>query len=259
MRVDGIRLLITGALLVVPSVAPGSVDSVLQQESRNLYTKVPDAAISLPAGGRVRLSELWRDKPLLITLFYSNCTGACNPFLRSLKSAIDATGGPRGDYRVVSLSFDPSDTVEKVAALATSLGIAENDEWLFGTASSQDVNRVAAAVGFWYKRQPQAGQYDHPTLVAAVRDGKIVRVLLGSTVSRRRFQEMLMDIKGDFVPFYASPGEKTIFRCLQVDEATGQVRLNWGLLLLLLPAFAALAVAALLFRIRKGAGPGGTA
>lgn len=233
-------------------VRDGNASLILQEESRPLYRQVPDAEISLPQDQKLWLSEMWDEKPLLITLFYKNCVGACSPFLRSLKEAVDEAGGLGTDYRIVSLSFDPSDTVEQINEFSHTLGITENDQWFFGTAAPDDIHRIAEAVGFWYKLESKTGQYDHPTLVAAVRAGKIIRVLLGSTVSEPRFKEMVGELKGRFIPFYTRPGEKTIFRCLQVNEATQQVSLNWGLLILILPGASAIGIAVFMFgRIRN--------
>lgn len=225
-------------------------NEVLQIESKSLYHQVPDAEIFLPDGQKVYLSTLWKKKPILITLFYNRCTGTCSPFLRSLKSAVEKVGGLGEDYQVVSLSFDPTDTRDEVDALANSLGIQQKNKWWVGTASPENIARISKAIGFWYKWESSSNQFDHPSLVAAVRDGKIIRVLLGSIVDPSRLKEVLWEFKGVFVPFYTQPGKNIIFRCLELDEQSQKIRLSWGLLILFAPGLAAIAVATAIFRKR---------
>lgn len=243
-----LQALVLVALLAAARPAAAREETTLvQEEAKNLFREVPDLQLALPGGKRARLSELWTDKPLLVTLFYERCEGACSPFLRSLKTAIDRVGGLGDDYRVVSVSIDPDDEPARVGELAKTLEIDAPDAWFMGVGSAEEVDAVARAVGFWYRPIPGTDQFDHPSLVAAVRDGRIVRVLLGNTVSVPRFRELVMELKGVYVPVYTNPDANTLFRCFEVDETTGRFRLGWGLLVLLVPAMAAVGLALLLF------------
>lgn len=227
-------------------------DLVLQEEARHLYRVVPDVPVqTLALNNSIRefqLSELWRDQPLLITLFYKECTGSCSPFLRSLDDAVKKTGGLGSDYKILSLSFDPRDTAKSVSQFSKSLGIEDNGKWIMGVSTPEAIQQLTKNIGFWYKIDGSTKQYEHPTMIAAVRAGKIIRVLMGANVSKQRFKEMVWELQGKFVPFYTRPGEKTIFRCLQLNERTQEVNLNWGLLILILPGTLALLTAYLLFK-----------
>ncbi len=234
-------------LPALPEVAYGQSNEVVREEARNLYHLVPDVPVSLVGGHEAHLSDLWRDKPLLITLFYRRCTGTCSPFLRSLQAAIEKSGGLGKDYRVISLSFDPQDTVEDVQAMAEALDIHDRQNWLFGIGAPEDIERVADAIGFWYKKDAVTDQFDHPSLIAAVRGGRIIRVLLGTTVNPSRLKEALFELKGVFVPVYALPGEDVLFRCLEFAGVSQQVRFSWGMLLLFLPGGMALLAAVAVF------------
>jgi cytochrome oxidase Cu insertion factor (SCO1/SenC/PrrC family) len=227
--------------------ARGQTDDLVKEESKRLYSQVPDAEITLPDLSKRRLSDLWRDKPVLITFFFKECTGTCNPFLRSLKAAVEKAGGLNEDYRIVSLSFDPKDKPSDAGLMADSVGAAQNDGWLFGTIAPDDIQRITDAIGFWYKLEPGTGQFDHPSSVTAVRDGKVVRVLLGTNVDPSRLKEVLFELKGVFVPFYSKPGENILFRCFQLDENSQSVGFSWGMLVLLIPGMLALVIARLIF------------
>src|SRR5207253_391665 len=75
---------------------------------------------------------------------------------------------------------------------------------------------------------------DHPAMLAGIRDGRLVRLLVGGVVSSGRLDELERDIAGEFVASYPLPG-RVRFRCFQYDAATGRVALDWGFALLLVP------------------------
>ncbi len=223
-------------------------ESIARQEAQHLFNEVPDTRLTLPRGEQVNLASLWGDKPVLVTLFYQRCTGTCSPFLRSLSAAIERVGGLGEDYRVVSISFDPEDTAERVGELARELKIERPGKWLVGVAPPEEVAALTEAIGFWYRQLPDTTQFDHPSLIVAVHHGRIVRVLLGNTVSVPRFRELVMELKGTHVPYYTNPDANTLFRCFEIDETTGELGLSWGLVVLLVPGFASVGFALMLFR-----------
>jgi hypothetical protein len=58
---------------------------------------------------------------------------------------------------------------------------------------------------------------------------------------------MLADARGEFVPIYPAPGERgALFRCFDYDPERGFTP-NWGMLILIFPGVAAIAIAALMF------------
>ena len=98
-----------------------------------------------------------------------------------------------------------------------------------------DVRRLLAeATGFWFDWNEVRQQFDHPAMVAGIRDGRLVRLLVGGVVSSGRLDELVREVSGAFVASYPLPG-RIRFRCLQFDERTGLVSLDWGFALLLVP------------------------
>jgi hypothetical protein len=96
------------------------------------------------------------------------------------------------------------------------------------------VRRLAAAAGFWYDWDEDRQQYDHPAMLAGIRGGRLVRLLVGGVVSPGRLDELVREVSGEFVPSYPLPG-RVRFRCVQYVAATGSVALDWGFALLLVP------------------------
>jgi protein SCO1 len=188
---------------------------------------------------RHRLSTVWRDRPVLLTMIFARCAGVCSPFLHSLqRAAADAQGLGR-DYRIVVLSFDPHDTAADMDMMAESLGVKSDSAWIFGVASPSDIRRLAAAVGFWFYWDPSLQQYDHPSLVIAVDRGRVVRMLDGAQVPSASLREVAQELRGKFVSSYALAG-KVAFRCFEYDPNRRRYSLDWGVLLMLLPATCAL-------------------
>jgi len=224
--------------------APG--EGVSPGEERLLARGVPDVALRLADGRAVRMSDLAGDKPLLVTFFYRRCTGVCTPFLQWVRDAVREAGGLGTDYRVLALSFDDADTVADVRAQAEALGLAHAAGWSFAVAERDALARAAGALEFWYRRDPATGQYDHPALAVALDRGRVVRALLGGPEDARRLRAMVWELRGNFIPFYRMPGQ-TPLACLAFDPRTGSTRLDWGLLVLVLPTLAAIGAALAVF------------
>ncbi len=212
-----------------------------------LYKQVPDITVQDKAGSTIQLSQIWRDKPVLLTMVFTRCTGVCSPFLNSLKSATAAAGGLGDDYRVVVLSFDPKDSIADMNGMAEDLGLKSNAAWIFGIASPPEIRRLAEATGIWFRWDASVQQYDHPAVVVAIEQGRVVRMLAGATVPVTGLMEVIQELRGKFVASYALPG-KVAFRCFEYDPRSGHYTLDWGLLLMVLPAtFAILATVWIFF------------
>jgi protein SCO1/2 len=223
-----------------PATLPAPRAGEVPEEGRYVGRAVPDVLLTDARGAAVPLSRLWRQRPILLVLVFSRCSGVCTPFLTSLAAAQDAVGGA-ADYGTLVVSIDPRDTPRDMAAWGEGLGLAGRPGWSFAVAAPADVERLAAAVGFWSLWDEERRQFDHPALLVAIAGGRVVRLLVGGGgVVPARLQEVVRELRGDFVASYPLPG-KVLFRCFEYDPASGRMRLDWGFLLLLLPAGATLA------------------
>jgi cytochrome oxidase Cu insertion factor (SCO1/SenC/PrrC family) len=212
----------------VPSKQPPNEDFYV-------YKQIPDIAIQTGASTAIRLSQIWSEKPLLLTMVFTHCAGVCSAFLRSLRAAVSDAHGLGQDYRIVVLSFDPRDTTDDMEMVAANLGVKLDPNWIFAISSAAGIRQVAAAGGFWFQWDRSAQQYDHPSLVEAIDHGRVVRMLAGTNVPPASLREVIQDLRGRFVPSYALAG-KVAFRCFEYDPNRGAYRLDWGLLFMLLPA-----------------------
>ena len=222
----------------------------LPDEGRYLNKVLPDILAQSEGTPNFQLSDFWRDKPVLVTMVFARCAGICSPFLSSLKSAADSVGGVGQDYRLVVLSFDPQDTAADMAVLARHVGIQNHRGWIFATTHPAEIRRVADAMGFWFRWDEDRHQFDHPAMLAGIRTGRILRLLVGGTVSPARLREVLDELRGGFVKAYPLPG-KVMFRCFQYDPATQRYTPDWGFLLLFLPGSVALFATCWVFRTAR--------
>jgi cytochrome oxidase Cu insertion factor (SCO1/SenC/PrrC family) len=212
----------------------GAIDrAAAPDEERFVNVPVPNIALTTTAGHRTNLEDVAGGRPLLLALVFTRCAGVCSPFLASWRAA-DAWLAESAKIRRVVLSFDPRDTVDDMAGFSRHFGVDRDATWTFAVAAPDDVRRLAAAAGFWYDWDASRQQFDHPAMLAAVRDGRLIRLLVGAVVTSARLDELVREATGRFVPSYPLPG-RVRFRCVQYDARTGRASLDWGFSLLFLP------------------------
>ncbi|HET7291469.1 MAG TPA: SCO family protein [Vicinamibacteria bacterium] len=247
---EGVRLLSAGTgLVLVLAAAPAWAQDVagpLPEEGRYIGRVVPDLEVRTTAGASRPLSSYWQARPLLLALVFTRCAGTCSPLLASLARAEEQVGGSGEAYATFVLSFDPRDGPADMGGMAALLGLGDDARWTFGVAHEGDVRRLAEAIGFWYAWDGERGQFDHPGMLVALRGGRVLRLLVGTQVEPARLHEVVRELRGDFVAAYPLPG-RVLFRCFEYRADTGELRLDWGFLILLVPGMLAAAATLALF------------
>jgi cytochrome oxidase Cu insertion factor (SCO1/SenC/PrrC family) len=217
-------------------------------ETRLFGREVPDVGLRYADGGNGRLSDLWAERPVFVTLVFSRCAGICSPYLGLLNKTVEQVGSSGERYQMVVISFDLNDRPEDIMALAKFHGLEADPGWTFAVpASSEELTALCRSLDFDFRWDEQRRQFDHPAITVALRAGKFVRLSVGEEISPARFKDMLADAWGEFVPMYPTPGQRgALFRCFDYDPERGFTP-NWGMLILIFPAVAALTLAALMF------------
>jgi cytochrome oxidase Cu insertion factor (SCO1/SenC/PrrC family) len=224
-------------------------------ESRLFGRKVPDIGLRYADGSRGRLSELWAERPVFVTLVFSRCAGICSPYLGLLKKTVEQVGSGGERYQMLVISFDVRDRPTDMMALAKYHGLQADRGWSFAApASQEELTALCQSLDFDFRWDEERQQYNHPAITVALRAGKFVRLSVGEEISPGRFREMLADARGEFVPIYPAPGQRgALFRCFDYDPERGFTP-NWGMLILILPGVAALTLAAGIFIVARSAG-----
>lgn len=153
-----------------------------------LDSEVPkDTIFKDESGKAVRLGDIVSEtKPTMLILAYHKCPVLCGLVQNAALDAMKQIGWTAGkEYDVVTLSIDPRDTVsdaaEKRTAMLASYGRSEaNQGWHFLVGDDQNIQRVAAAIGWKYHYDARQGQYAHPSAITLLKPGgRVARYLYG--------------------------------------------------------------------------------
>ena len=107
--------------------------------------------LTTAADASMQLSEL-RGKPLIVTMFYSQCASVC-PLLTAQLQRLVGRLSPqeRQQIQILMVSFDAiRDTPAALAEFASEHHISDKN-WLVAHASSSDVRLLAAALGIQFR------------------------------------------------------------------------------------------------------------
>jgi protein SCO1 len=182
--------LVLTALLAMP--APATAAFTPAQLADLAFRPHPGTALPLDAaladehGREVRLGDFFAaGRPVVLVLDYLHCKTLCGFVLGGLAQALAQLPLAAGkDYAVVALSIDPRETAADARSARkrylARAGRADAAGWHFVTGEERAVRRIANAVGFPYRYDPELGQYAHPAgFVVTSPDGTIARYILG--------------------------------------------------------------------------------
>jgi protein SCO1/2 len=149
---------------------------------RRLGALLPlDARFRASDGRELALGDaLARGKPTLLVLAYNRCTMLCNLVLRRAARLVTELGlSPGADYGLLSISIDPTDSVDiaarQKAALLDAAGLAgRSGAWTSLVGERAAIDAVAGAIGFRYVWDPATEQYAHPAVLTSIgADGRV--------------------------------------------------------------------------------------
>ena len=133
---------------------------------------------------RVKLTDLI-DKPTIINWVYFRCPGICSPLMEGLAKVMDESDMlPGVDYQVLTISFDPRETIDLgIKKKNNYLNLVNKKEaiakgWHFFVSDSLSIAKGTNATGFKYKRTGM--DFTHAASICVVSPkGKITRYLNG--------------------------------------------------------------------------------
>jgi protein SCO1/2 len=136
-------------------------------------------------GETVTLGDYFNDdKPVVLTLVYYRCPSICNALLNGMVYTINDMEWSVGEeFRVVTVSFDPSETHDLADAKKRNyLSHLERETaaegWRFLVGEESSTETLTEAVGFEYRYEPRTGLYTHAaTLMICTPDGRLSRYI----------------------------------------------------------------------------------
>lgn len=146
-----------------------------------------DAQLIDAAGRPSTLGAAISGRPAVVILEYLSCQNLCSLVLSGAVKAIAGAGlVPGRDLDLVAVSIDPRDTTGDAAAAQAMYvkrlpnPVAAASGVRFFTAEPGQVAKIASAIGFPYRYDPQTKQFAHPAgFVVTTPDGRISRYVLG--------------------------------------------------------------------------------
>lgn len=135
-------------------------------------------------GNQIGLGKFFKkDKPIILTLNYSDCPGLCIAQLDNLVANLrEPWGQDLGErFEIVTVSIDPTEKFTKARdAKAKYVGLLRDTKaeasWHFLTGEQRQIAKLANAVGFKYTYDKVNRRYNHPAVTYFLSpDGRVCR------------------------------------------------------------------------------------
>ncbi len=173
-----------------PAGQPGGGDPASQAQlagvDEHLGDIIPEGILLRDEAGNPVDPRTLMDVPVIIAPIYYSCPTVCNMLQSSLARVLPQVSlQPGKEYRVLSVSFDETDTPQLAARKKQNYFAAMNfaypeDGWRFLSGDLASINRFMDAIGFRFTRQGR--DFIHPVaLIVTAPGGKIVRYLYGQS------------------------------------------------------------------------------
>ncbi|MGB3342652.1 MAG: SCO family protein [Aequorivita sp.] len=214
------------------SISNAQKTAALKEET-NIYEKIYDAPLKMVGGQPRALHELCSQKPLLLALIFTRCSGVCNPFLLQLKENLQFKEKGKS-FNVLVLSFDPRDSIEDMQLLAQRYRLENDGQWLFGV--TENIEALNKSIDFHPVWDSVRKQFDHDALLVGINsEGYITKKLIGIRQGHD-LDLLIASVNNVFAPTYRIANKNMMFSCFNYDPITGKNKLGFGLLLIALPA-----------------------
>lgn len=221
-----------GAQTVIPVNAPNS-EEILKQVSldQKMNAAVPaDVLLRDESGREVRLGQFWQNRPLMLVMIQLRCRQLCTQqmsvLLESLKE-LKFTPGKEFELVVVSIDprEDPAMASEVKASMIERYGRPEAASgWHYLTGASDQIARLAEAVGFNFVYDQNTDQYAHPDGVMIVTPaGRLSRYFFRLSYPARDLRLGLVEAADGKI---GSPLDAFALMCYHYNPLTGKYSLS---------------------------------
>ncbi len=223
------------ALLCVLLLMPGQLraqdppDRILTQigVDQKLNAPVPlDLHFKDEAGNDVQLRNLFRGKPIVLSLVYYECPMLCSMTLNGLVKSIRPLAFSIGEeFDVLTISIDPRETPQ-LAAAKKNVYVKDygrpgaGSGWHFLTGSSEAIRELTDAVGYRYQWDDYTKQWAHVSAILILTpDGRVSQYLYGIEFSARDVRLSLVHASENKI---GSVVDRVLLYCYHYNPATGR-------------------------------------
>jgi len=177
-------------------------------------------------GNTVHLRDFFGEKPIILSLVYFDCPMLCTQVINSLLRAMNVLSfGAGTEFDVLTISIDPGETPElakakKIEYLKNYRGREGSTGWHFLTGDQQQIEQLAAAVGFRYEYDEPTDQYIHASgIMVLTPDGKLARYFYGIDYPPRDLRWGLVEAADGAI---GNPVDQLLLLCYSYDPMTGK-------------------------------------
>ncbi|MBN2295845.1 MAG: SCO family protein [Pirellulales bacterium] len=196
--------------------------------TEHLNEKVPlDLEFVDSNGKKVKLADYFDgDRPVVLTMNYSNCPMLCSLQLNGLYDALGRMDWNMGDkFDMITVCIDPLETPErarmtkqKYLKIYRRAGAADGYHYL--TGSEENIKKVADAVGFHYKYSEKQRQYLHAAVTMILTpDGRVSRYLYGVEYDPQTLKLSLLEAADGKI---GSSMDRFLLFCYHYDPESGR-------------------------------------
>ena len=194
---------------------------------QRLHQQVPlDLVFTDETGREVPLGEFFGKRPVILALVYYECPMLCTQVLNGVVSALGVLTFDVGrEYDVIAVSINPKET----PALAAQKKQAYLDRykrpqtaagWHFLTGKEENIQRLAAAVGFRYAFDEEIQQYAHGAGIEILTPrGVVSKYFYGIEYSARDIKFGLIEASEERI---GTAIDSVLLLCYHYDPATGK-------------------------------------
>jgi protein SCO1 len=237
---------------------PGGKPEVLKNVGldQKLNAQVPlDLTFKDEHGGTVSLGQLLQGKPAILTMVYYKCPMLCtevlNATLNSLKEVPLEIGK---DFSVITVSIDPTEKpvlAEAKQIMYTGLygrpGAVHG--WHFLTGNEEQIQKLAAAVGFRFVYDKESSQFAHASgIMVMTPEGRLSRYFYGLSYQPRDVRLALVEAGEGKI---GSTVDEIMLFCFHYDPVTGKYAVTILHLVRIAGALSVLGIALMIYIFLK--------
>jgi protein SCO1 len=208
-------------------------------------------------GASVELAGLINDRPTLVVPGYYACENLCGAVRAGVAHAIEKCGLTPGEqFNVVLVSIDPHETAQDARAAqhrdASSHPHAYVPRWHYLTGAPSAREALMRAIGFrsWFDQRN--GEYAHPAGIVLLSPGGLVtQYFFGVQFVPQSLRLALVSASQGRIGSFL---DQLVLLCCDYDPSTGRYSVLIARVLQALGVLTLLALAALLFLLRRHEG-----
>ena len=194
---------------------------------QHLNQQLPlDLKFTDETGREVSLSEFFGKRPVVLALVYYECPMLCTQVLNGMVGALGVINFDVGrEFDVIAVSINPKEgpglaAQKKQAYLDRYKRPQTAAGWHFLTGKEENIERLAAAVGFRYAFDETIQQYAHGAgMEILTPKGVISKYFYGIEFSARDIRFGLIEASDEHI---GTPIDEALLLCYHYDPSTGK-------------------------------------